>query len=75
MIFGKFDKFTIPRKEKNGGDVTFESYDKLEADFVAGLLHPADLKPAVAKCLNDMIEPFRQHFLNDPEAKALLEKI
>lgn len=75
IIFGSYGKFTIPRKEKNGGDITYESYQKLEEDFVAGQLHPGDLKPAVAKALNDLIEPVRQHFINDPDARELLKKI
>lgn len=54
---------------------TYESYQKLEEDFVAGQLHPGDLKPAVAKALNDLIEPVRQHFINDPDARELLKKI
>jgi tyrosyl-tRNA synthetase len=47
----------------------------LEADFAAGGLHPADLKPAVAKVLNELIEPVRRHFQNDPQARALLKKV
>jgi tyrosyl-tRNA synthetase len=38
-------------------------------------LHPNDLKPAVAKVINELIEPVRKHFETDPEAKALIAKI
>jgi len=31
------------------------SYEELEKDFAEGLLHPGDLKPAVAKILNELI--------------------
>ncbi len=38
-------------------------------------MHPGDLKPAVAKTINELIEPVRKHFQTDPKAKALLKKI
>ena len=47
----------------------------METDFAEGKLHPGDLKPAVAKVLNELIEPVRKHFETNPQAKALLKKI
>lgn len=44
-------------------------------DFEEGLLHPADLKPAVSKVINELIDPVRKHFETDPQAKALINKI
>ncbi len=41
----------------------------MENDFKAGKLHPGDLKPSVARVLNELIKPVRDHFENDPEAK------
>jgi len=38
-------------------------------------LHPNDLKPAVAKAINELIEPVRRHFETNPQAKALLKTI
>lgn len=40
-----------------------------------GKLHPGDLKPAVAKVINELIEPVRQHFKNNAEARNLLSLI
>jgi tyrosyl-tRNA synthetase len=53
----------------------YASYAELEADFVEGKLHPNDLKPSVARILNELIEPVRRHFEIDPQAKALLKTI
>ena len=53
----------------------YNSFEELAADFSEGKLHPGDLKPAVAKTLNELIEPVRRHFETDPEAKALIAKI
>jgi tyrosyl-tRNA synthetase len=38
-------------------------------------LHPGDLKPSVAKAINELLDPVRKHFENDPYAKALVAKI
>lgn len=52
----------------------YDSYAALEADFVSGRLHPADLKPAVTDIINRILEPVRVHFQSG-EPKKLLEKI
>jgi len=44
-------------------------------DFGCGALHPADLKPALAKAINKILQPVRDHFNNNSEAKALLETV
>lgn len=48
IIFGKFSSFTVERADKNGGNITFESYENLEKSFESGDLHPSDLKPGTA---------------------------
>lgn len=55
IIFEKFDTFTVKRKPENGGNKTYSEYKDLEEDFIAGNLHPGDLKPAVAQAINQMI--------------------
>lgn len=54
---------------------TYTTITELKADFVSGALHPGDLKPALARHLNEILEPVRQHFENDPHAKELLKKV
>ena len=63
----------INRKDQSPKNYT--SYETLEADFKSGELHPSDLKPAVADAINDLLQPVRDHFANDPYAKKLLETI
>jgi tyrosyl-tRNA synthetase len=53
----------------------YTSYDEVVKDYEAGLLHPGDLKPALAKAINAMIQPVREHFQKDPHAKELLKKV
>ena len=54
---------------------TYNNYADLEKDYAEGILHPGDLKPALSKVLNELIEPVRKHFQNDPQARALLKTI
>ena len=64
----KSEKFIVERPEKFGGNVEFKSYQEIEDAFVKKKLHPLDLKNALAKEVNNLLEPFRKN-------KAKLEKI
>jgi tyrosyl-tRNA synthetase len=75
LIFQKFDEFTVNRKAENGGDKTYKSYQEVVEDYEKDLLHPNDLKPALAKSINALIQPVRDHFANDPKAKQLLQTV
>ncbi len=59
--------FVVERPEEYGGDLEYDGYDGLEEDFVSGELHPADLKPAVAAAISEVIDPVRERLLSDPE--------
>jgi tyrosyl-tRNA synthetase len=75
IIFGKFDTWTVNRPDSDGGDVTYDSYEALEADFVSGGLHPKALKAALAATLNALIEPVRKHFATDKRAMDILKRV
>ena len=53
----------------------YTDYLELAADYASGALHPGDLKPALARHLNDILQPVRDHFEKDEEAKALLKAV
>ncbi|KAL4448296.1 hypothetical protein ABPG75_005515 [Micractinium tetrahymenae] len=69
------EKFGVERAEANGGNKTYLTFEELTADYESGALHPADLKPALAKHLNTILQPVRDHFENNAEAKALLKQV
>lgn len=75
IIFRAHDEFTLERKEKFGGDMVFRSYNKLEKKYKQKDIHPLDLKKNVARILNDMIKPIRNHFKEDERARTLYEKV
>jgi tyrosyl-tRNA synthetase len=49
--------------------------DELTADYASGALHPADVKPALAKAINEILKPVRDHFNTSSEAKVLLNTV
>ncbi|XP_013381626.1 tyrosine--tRNA ligase, cytoplasmic-like [Lingula anatina] len=67
------NEFTIERKPEFGGNVTFTNYEDIEAAFASEELHPGDLKLAVEKYLNKLMDPIRKEF-ESPEMKALVSK-
>ncbi|MEM4263399.1 MAG: tyrosine--tRNA ligase [Candidatus Woesearchaeota archaeon] len=75
IIFEKFPTMTIERPEKFGGDIEINDYDELVKIYSEGKLHPMDLKTAVARYVNDLVEPVRKHFEKNAKAKKLLEQV
>ena len=53
----------------------YTDYADLEADYLSGTVHPSDLKPALAAALNGILQPVRDHFASNAEAKELLKKV
>ena len=72
FIFAKETKIVITRPEKFGGDLEFDSFEKLEKAFKEGL-HPMDLKSACVKYLVDYLKPVRDHFAKNPEVLQVLQ--
>src|SRR5699024_5456806 len=64
------EAFEIERPEEYGGDLTYESYEELEADFVSEDLHPQDLKNAAAGYIAAILDPIRERFENRPDLLA-----
>jgi len=73
IVFRKMKSLYIERPSRYGGDIEYWSYEELERDYVTGKLHPADLKNAVAKAIDQIIRPIREYFEKNPNAKRLYE--
>jgi len=69
------ESFFIERAEKNGGNILYKTYDEIVKDYISGALHPGDVKSAVARDLNRLIQPVRDHFANNEEARKLLTQV
>jgi tyrosyl-tRNA synthetase len=60
-IFPRTGAIAIHRPEKFGGDREFATYEELERAYVAGEIHPADLKTAAADSLIELLAPVHEY--------------
>jgi tyrosyl-tRNA synthetase len=67
ILFERMDQFVVKRPEKFGGNLAFASYAELESTYLAGKLHPMDLKNGVADNLVEILAPTREYFQKHPE--------
>ena len=61
------ESFIVERPEKFGGNLTYSNYNDVEKDFIDKKLHPLDLKNAVSKEINLILN----HIRKDKEIKKL----
>lgn len=73
IILPWFGKFEVLRTGENSGIKTFMCMEELAADYESGALHPIDVKQALVKAINMMLQPVRDHFSSNDEAKELKE--
>ncbi|KAL6654316.1 hypothetical protein ACP70R_007781 [Stipagrostis hirtigluma subsp. patula] len=74
IIFPWFGSFEVLREEATGGS-NYNGMEELVADYGSGALHPAHVKPALAKAINQILQPVRDHFNSNSDAKVLLNTI
>ncbi len=75
IVFRAFSSMLVERESRYGGDIEYSSYSQLERDYVEGKLHPLDLKNAVARYIDQLIKPIREHFEKNRRARQLYEEI
>jgi len=68
-------RFEIDRPAKFGGPLTFGSYAELEQSYVAGKVHPLDLKKAVAAELNRVLDPARTYFSEHGASRKAFDEV
>jgi tyrosyl-tRNA synthetase len=61
LLLPRTGSIEVKRPSKYGGDVVYESYERLLEDYSAKKLHPQDLKNAVGGNLAGILEPVRKH--------------
>ncbi len=75
MIFPLNLDLNLLRPEKFGGNKTYTNYNDLEKDYLANLVHPLDLKNAVADCLILFLVPIRNFVNQNPKGLQFLENV
>jgi len=71
IIFKLHNELEVPRPKKYGGNLHFYTFEDLAKVYAEGKLHPADLKPAVAAKISEILEPVRRHFQKPKYAKYI----
>ncbi|KAK2647065.1 hypothetical protein Ddye_022260 [Dipteronia dyeriana] len=72
IIFPRFSEFKVERSAANGGDKTYTSHEELIAVYAEEKLHPADLKPALSKALNKILQIIAFSYLHESVREQLL---
>lgn len=67
IAFPRLGSVRIDRPAKYGGPVEFSSFDELRSAYVAGKLHPQDLKKGAADSLIETLRPVREYFEKNPK--------
>ena len=75
VIFPRFDRIDIERPEKYGGNVSYDSYEALTADYFSGKLSPVDLKAGIADGINKTLAPVAEYFEAHPENYEKVQEI
>ncbi|KAG5404459.1 hypothetical protein IGI04_010578 [Brassica rapa subsp. trilocularis] len=74
IILPWFSEFTVERDEKYGGNKTYKIFEDIVTDYESSELHPKDLKDALSKALNKILQPVRNHFKTNSRANKLLKQ-
>ncbi|KAL3756107.1 hypothetical protein ACHAWU_005611 [Discostella pseudostelligera] len=54
---------------------TYTDYNAVKEDFLSGKITPDQLKDGLITALNELLQPVRDHFTNDDNARGLLEQV
>jgi len=72
IVMGYFGEIAVEIKDE--GTRVYTDYHQLEQDYVSGVIHPGDLKPAVTTAINKILQSVRDHFAQG-EPKKLLAQV
>ena len=67
LVFPRYAEFVLKRETKYGGDIVVQGFEELERLYVAGKVHPQDLKVNMAGFLSDELAPVREYFAARPK--------
>ncbi|KAB5580476.1 hypothetical protein GE09DRAFT_1082393 [Coniochaeta sp. 2T2.1] len=73
LLHGK-PKFTVERERDGLEPLVYENIAKMHEDYRNDVLTPQLVKPAIAKALNELLEPIRKGFEESPEWQEITTK-
>ncbi|HXZ23557.1 MAG TPA: tyrosine--tRNA ligase [Methanomassiliicoccales archaeon] len=75
IVFPRKGSMMIERPAKFGGNLEFASYGEMETTYLAGKLHPMDLKNGTAAAMIELLAPVRTYFVQHPQNYDALKLI
>ena len=76
IIFPICKTMVIPEELKwNTPERKYQSFEMLEKDFADGTIHPNDLKKSMVIHINNLLEPVREYFSKNKQAKQLAKQV
>uniref|UniRef100_A0A0E0CQU2 Uncharacterized protein n=1 Tax=Oryza meridionalis TaxID=40149 RepID=A0A0E0CQU2_9ORYZ len=72
IILPWFGNLGVVQNDWNGNTKTFVSMEELSVDYERGYLNSADVKMALEKAINNILEPVRDYFSGNTKAQALI---
>lgn len=60
---------------KENTSMEFKNFEELTIAYTAGKIHPLAIKSSLTNYINTFLEPVRQYFINNTDAKELLEQV
>ena len=76
IIFPILGKMVIPEDKKwDVPEVVYQDYNEMEKDFKSEKLHPSNLKKSMTIHINQLLNPVRDYFANNSEAKKLAKLV
>jgi tyrosyl-tRNA synthetase len=73
IVFPFKKRMRIERDAKFGGDVEYDEFPALKDDYIAGKLHPMDLKKNVAREVVSIVAPIREKIIKTEAYKKMRE--
>lgn len=67
--------FSAPGATFTAGEKTFDNFEAVKTAFLGKEISEAELKGGLIQALNKLLEPVRNHFTNDENAKTLLAQV
>lgn len=67
--------FSPPNATFTAGSRTYHDFAPVRSDFLSGALSESDLKQGLIDALNQLLDPVRKHFFENPRAKELLSMV
>ncbi len=56
-------------------EILYKNIEDIRTDFKDEKLLPSDLQPSLAKAINSLLDPIRDHFKNNSEAYKLMIQV